>query len=303
MTNQDLFDAIHRNDLRSLTSALAGSAKVDGRDGSNRTPLYRVAEEGPEQAAEMAQQLLDAGARIDLKPTAKAWSALHHAAYHGDRALAAVLLEAGAQAGDQENGDRWAPLHLAINGEVVTLLLAAGADPEATDRAGSTPLLAAVVQQANVRASEDVRSRVQALLEAGCRLEVRDRDDNTPLLRAVKLPVPEALDLLIAAGADVQAGDFFSGSALHAAAAGDHAWAIRALAGGGAAIDSQEIENRLTPLALAAVLGRVRAVRALLAHGADPTIPDQQGKTAMDHARSDEIRGLLEAAPEPAEEP
>ena len=54
----------------------------------------------------------------------------------------------------------------------------------------------------------------------------------------------------------------------------------------------------LTPLMIAAAAQRddaVAIVRALLGAGADSTLTDNQGRTAMDHAHHDRVRDLLRA--------
>jgi ankyrin repeat protein len=51
-----------------------------------------------------------------------------------------------------------------------------------------------------------------------------------------------------------------------------------------------------TPLMLAAMGGHARVLSLLLSMGADATVQDSDGKTAMEHASSDAVRALLRAA-------
>ena len=87
-----------------------------------------------------------------------------------------VLLEAGADLNArEENG--WTPLHLAAGSSetpgIIAALLEAGADLNARDRFGQPPLHTAA-------RSSKIPGIVTALLEAGADLNVRDQSDKTP---------------------------------------------------------------------------------------------------------------------------
>jgi ankyrin repeat protein len=60
----------------------------------------------------------------------------------------------------------------------------------------------------------------------------------------------------------------------------------------GARIDDQDNRGR-TALMIAAELGHRSAVELLLAHGADASLLDKQGKTARDLAASEDIKLAL----------
>lgn len=106
--------------------------------------------------------LLDAGAQADVR-SPDGFTPLQLAAYFGAPAAAALLVERGADVDAMaDNPQRIAPLHAAVAGrrpEVVRLLLAAGATPDARQQGGWTPLLAA--------AQHGHREMAQALLDAG----------------------------------------------------------------------------------------------------------------------------------------
>ncbi len=82
---------------------------------------------------------------------------------------------------------------------VTASLLAAGADPTASDTAGWTPL--------HFAAANGARDVAQLLIAAGADVNARDRHGNTPLARAV-LSYPKSADLialLLREGADTVA--------------------------------------------------------------------------------------------------
>ncbi len=118
------------------------------------------------------------GAR-EAPPPAGEYDDLTEAAYHGDLAAVQAFLADGADV-DARDHDGDTPLHLAANragAAVIAALVAAGADPDARSAAGHTPLFYAV-DEGNLPA-------VEALLAAGADVNARDRDGDTPLDRAL----------------------------------------------------------------------------------------------------------------------
>src|SRR5690625_1262242 len=94
------------------------------------------------------------------------------------------------------------PLMLASAGgsaDVVQALLAAGANTEARDAEGWTPLM-----WASMLGSADV---VQALLAAGANTEARNDNGRTPLMYASWFGSADVVQALLAAGANAQAQD------------------------------------------------------------------------------------------------
>ena len=131
------------------------------------------------------------------QPDCAAWNseAFFETASTGD---VRACLQAGAdpEARD-ENG--WTPLHVAANADIVAALLEAGADPKARDKDGDTPL--------HYAAYHGQPDAITALLEAGADPKARGEYGNTPLHWATGQGNVDAITALLEAGADLEARD------------------------------------------------------------------------------------------------
>lgn len=167
MTNATLFNAIRSGDLetaRALVEAEPGLASAAGNDGM--TPLMISTYMGNTRMVEL---LLASGATLDIFAAAAlgkanalrelldtdptmvslyspdGWTALHLAAHFGQAEAARVLIERGASTTlRSRNPLDNEPLHAACAGrpprELVALLLDSGADVNARQHGGFTPL-------------------------------------------------------------------------------------------------------------------------------------------------------------------
>jgi truncated hemoglobin YjbI len=148
---------------------------------------------------------------------------LHEAALFGEAELAAVLIRAGADP-DAKEAEGHTPLYRASTGEVARVLLAAGASVDVASGPGrGTPL-----HQAARRGYVSV---AQALLDHGATIEARDAKKETPLRRAVNCRQLEIVRLLVQHGADIRAADRRGVTPLDVARTAEMK---QALAGGGA---------------------------------------------------------------------
>jgi ankyrin repeat protein len=124
---------------------------------------------------------------------------LHDAAMAGEAELAAVLVRAGADP-DAKEAEGHTPLYRASTGEVVRVLLAAGASVDVT----SGPTRGTALHQASRRGYFSV---AQALLDHGATVDACDAKGQTPLRRAVNCRQIEIVRLLVRRGADPHAVD------------------------------------------------------------------------------------------------
>ena len=111
-------------------------------------------------------------------------------------------------------------------------------------------------------------------------------DGFTPVALASFFAQPTAVRALIAAGADVNAAakNPLKVAALHAAVAGRNMDAIKAVLAAGADPNAQQ-QAGFRPMHEAGTNANRALAEVLLAHGADPTLPNDDGKSAIDFAR------------------
>jgi ankyrin repeat protein/mono/diheme cytochrome c family protein len=172
--------------------------------------------------------------------------------------------------------------------ETVSLLLDAGADPAARNRAGSTPLHWAIDNEAKVR----------LLLARGAPVNARQVEGRTPLYQAASLGDGNAIiRLLLASGADPNLALANGRTPLMAAAGRGDIEALTLLIEGKAEVDTRNGAGE-TALILAAADGNPRAVRLLLARGADARVRTKRNETALGNAgtagNEETVRLLLE---------
>ncbi|NXQ71184.1 NOTC2 protein, partial [Quiscalus mexicanus] len=179
-------------------------------------------------------------------------------------------------------------LHLAARysrADAAKRLLDAGADANARDNMGRTPLHAAVAADAQGVFQILIRNRVTDL-------DARMNDGTTPLILAARLAVEGMVAELINCQADVNAVDDHGKSALHWAAAVNNVEATLVLLKNGANRDMQDNKEE-TPLFLAAREGSFEAAKILLDHFANRDITDHMDRLPRG-AINDDCRGFID---------
>lgn len=216
---------------------------------------------------------------------------LHFAAAHDDDKFVSTILRRGARV-DRPNREGKYPLHVAVECGRLTVaeaLLKAGADP--TVRFGRykkfSPLYFAVVRSP---------AMMRALLQDGANVNSSDDLGFTALHWAAHLDASAGIDVLVEAGADLEASSsdvtlfhlscgnnpFVGIKPLHVAAYYHRSLSMAALLRNGANVDA-ESENGLTPLHMVCKTslapGLVKAADLLLRWDADETTTDHNGRT------------------------
>lgn len=227
-----------------------------------------------------AESLLDQGASSSVE-NGSGSPALVLAAYWGHFEIMQLLIERGA---DLESRNRYSGDTALITAtragyhDIACLLLDKKADLDAINRHGDTALIAAVARGHVATA--------KALIDAGCDLNKKNRNGSTALMLAAEHGHLDLVRMLLTAGADQNKRDKQGITALMWAVKNGIYDLVDILA------DSRVLNIKSkrgqTALMWAARAGNIHLVELLTAKGADISIRDYRGKTALDFARMNE---------------
>ncbi|MBT0571234.1 ankyrin repeat domain-containing protein [Curvibacter sp. CHRR-16] len=199
-------------------------------------------------------------------------------------ALACCLLSSVVQAGAYE--DFFSAIER-DSAPAMRNLLARGMDPNTVNPEGIPAIFVAIASPAL-----DV---LAVLVQApDIQLDVRNRNDETPLMLACLKGMTPLVQQLLAREVDVNKPGW---TPLHYAATKGDEGIIQLLLDHYAYIDA-ESPNGTTPLMMAAMYAPKAAVELLLKAGADPTLKNQLGMTAVDFAnrlQRSEIAQVIQA--------
>jgi len=249
--------------------------------------LARVAQS---ENADAVRNLVAAGVPLDANSKDTA-IALFQAASRGDVTMLNALLEAGA--GKDPNAINAALVTAASGGraEAVRWLIDRGASPNSTDYSGKTLLMAA--------AASGVPAVVEQALSFNPDVNARDAQGRTALMEAVgqlhygaereEVNRAEVVRLLADHGADPNLQDEKQNTAL--IECGWDADAALMLIKRGANVNAQNNDG-ITPLIDTPVED---VARVLIENGADLSLRDKQGKTALEEAKQSGMKGKAAA--------
>jgi len=254
--------AIWQGDKDIVELLIAGGADVNAEDKLGHTPLTRAKTTGNKDLVEL---LKAKGA----KDAATISSAIHLAADTGDLAKLKSLIEAGADVNAKEEKGGRTPLFVAGDSEVARFLIAQGANVNATDKAGWTPLHSACFN--------GNKNKVELLLAKGADINAKGNNGETPLYLAFVLRHRDLVELLLTKGADVNAKGPEGVTLLHMAR--DVQIATLLLAHG-ADVNAKGRQGG-TPLHAASRLGLRDNAELLIAKGADVNARNDNGQTAL----------------------
>ena len=256
-----LIDAVERADVGAVRSLLESGADVNAGEADGTTALLLAVRRDDLTTADI---LLRAGAdpnranRYGIVP-------LSLAAANGSHLMIERLLTSGADAKATSADGETVLMTAARTSSVESLqtLLKNGADLSAKERRRGTTALMWAADAGQPKA-------VAFLLKSGARVQERSKGDYSPLLMAVRAGSVESVELLVAAGADVN----------DTAPSGDPAENIPiGFATKRAPAFSPEDTGvvRTSALVLAMLNGHFKLATWLVNHGADPNAPDPRG--------------------------
>jgi uncharacterized protein len=276
---------------KSFTHALRGVAFVSliilGGKGFAESTFWEIIANGTPSDVSSA---IEAGADVNAPFGDDGWTPLEVAlTYNTTLDVVRVLLEGGADAG---GADQMQNTHLhtivamsygeSFDFELIDLLTSAGADINARNFHGETPLFNALVP-----------ALVEFLLESGAEIGIRTHAGRTALMRDIdRYRYPATIQALLAHGLDVNARSNYGRTALMFASGGDitlEIWdyeyyynpgVIRVLVEAGADANAADDTGR-TPLMYGAYNRVPEAVELLLAAGAHVDAVDETGQTAL----------------------
>jgi ankyrin repeat protein len=217
---------------------------------------------------------------------------LRDAVRSGD--IAAVRWVVQSRANVNES-DAWGtPLHIAVvkgADEIVKLLLDAGADLEratSPNVGGQRPLHLAATHASGA-------SIARLLIGRGAHTDARDAAGRTPLITAIMADNLEVADVLLSAGADLEAGDAKLGaSPLAWAACWKRFTAAKYLLSKGAQINRKSGPDGDTALHQAvACCHALDMIKYLVAKGADVNAKNNKGLTPIERAFSKQDQEIL----------
>ncbi|KAF6793391.1 hypothetical protein CSOJ01_13951 [Colletotrichum sojae] len=181
------------------------------------TALFLTARSG---SVESARLLLEHGdpdlefapsADIDEDNPAAGYTPLAIAAQHSNTDIVRLLLEKGANVNHRVQWRDQTVLHCAWTEETVAILLEYGADIEAKDSNGTTPL--------HWSSTKENTGLIRRLANAGAKLEEADKFGQTPLISAVVSECLENFRYLVSKGSPINRTGGRFGSPLHSSCA------------------------------------------------------------------------------------
>ncbi len=281
-----LVEAARNHDLKTIRSLLSQHADINSRSDDGSTALLWAAHQNDLDTAEL---LLGAGADANTANDFR-MTPLSQACTNGSAAFVRLLLKSGANPNTAIATGVTPLMTCAKSGSVdaVKRLLEYGAAIEAKepDQHQTALMWAAAEHQLSV---------AQALIEAHADLKARSKAGFTAIHFAARQGDREMVQLLLAAGVDVNILSQAEGADATKAAAPGRAGAVQIGGPKTAGV------NGYTPLLVATVRGQVPLALFLLDHGADPNIGDagitplHWASTEWETYTANRVYGLIDA--------
>ena len=225
--------------------------------------------------------------KVDLTDKS-GWTPLHHAADRGYLDIWFLLLSKGVEVNAKTSDMKHSPLLLACEcGEeakspadksadypgCIRLLLDKGANVNATDKEGWTPL------HTLCRCSDDADLE-RTLIGHWAGVDTKDPDDYTPLTHAAFRVCPATSQVLLEHGASINSQEHIGITPLYYAATTGSSSCVEALIRAGADVNLSNNEGT-SPLVRACEKGHARCAEILLKNGADINVQEEGKSSAL----------------------
>ncbi|CAO2581926.1 Serine/threonine-protein phosphatase 6 regulatory ankyrin repeat subunit C, partial [Lemmus lemmus] len=293
-------------------------AEIDEPNAFGNTALHIACYLGQDA---VAIELVNAGANVN-QPNDKGFTPLHVAAVSTNGALCLELLVNNGADVNYQSKEGKSPLHMAaIHGRFTRsqILIQNGSEIDCADKFGNTPLHVAaryghelLISTLMTNGADTARRGIhdmfplhlavlfgfsdccRKLLSSGFDINTPDSLGRTCLHAAASGGNVECLNLLLSSGADLRRRDKFGRTPLHYAAANGSYQCAVTLVTAGAGVNEADCKG-CSPLHYAAASDTYRScLEFLLDNGADPSLRDRQGYTAVHYAAAYGNRQNLE---------
>ena len=225
--------------------------------------------------------LLNAEADINIKNT-MGCTLIHHAVLRGcSRATLQAIINHGADVNATEKNNMTALMIACIqkNEEPINVLLKAGANPNIAHARGQTAIHCAVLGKCSKEA-------LQAIIDHGADVNAPNNNSVTALMTACQEGNVEAINILLDAGADPNSIEVYGRTCLHVAVIGlCSKEVLQKLIGHGVNVNARR-KYDITALMIACMQGETQkrnidVINVLLNAGADPNYVTVDGETCL----------------------